>query len=81
MIIESGYYDKEFDLEESELEEILEAYKDWCKDNNQEPEINLTCELTSYENQFDHVMYHAEIQVNNNKEKYSSILPIFEDLN
>ena len=59
----SEYYQKSFS--EEVINEAIDLYGMWCKENNQEPEVDLALDAEQFEgNQkaLDHVLYHAEIQ-------------------
>lgn len=72
----SEYYEKEFVIKEEDLKMIFELYEQWCKENKQIPECSIQNELTN--EQFDHVLYHAEIQDDKNGDlELSSIIDIY----
>ena len=82
MNYESYYYEKDIELEDADLEILLDAYKDWCFKNKEEPECMDISDMKNNSSIFEHVLYHAEIEIkqNQNKPEYrlNSILKIFE---
>lgn len=62
-LVHSSYYGQSFTLEF--LEEAMDYYLQWCKANNQTPEIDEDMgvdQLIDNDALTDHVLYHAEIQ-------------------
>lgn len=54
----SEYFEAE--VREEDWEEALEMYHEWCKDNDETPEVDLETELEFVsESQLNHVIYHA----------------------
>lgn len=86
MQLDSIYYDKTIDLEIGDLEILLDAYKNWCISNNiKDFECESIDEMIGDVRILDHVLYHAEIEINNHLDnpsyKIKSILDIFDENN
>jgi len=54
----SDFYGRSFTR--YEIKEAFDKYLEWCKKNNQKPEVTKASDIN--ENNIAHVIYHAEIQ-------------------
>jgi hypothetical protein len=81
--LQSDYYNKDILVDEGDLDILLSAYHQWCKENNQQPECNSTEEIIFNTGLLDHVLYHAEIYISENEDnpdfKLESIQSIFTE--
>lgn len=60
-LITSEYYERIFEVSDTDLEAIYRKYESFCETSMSNPEISLE-EFISYpDTHFDHVLYHAEI--------------------
>ena len=57
----SEYYEREFS--QRECWQALQLYLEWCKEHHLEPETEVIEEGVTDTGMLDHVLYHAEIQL------------------